>query len=185
MKRVLVLGVLFYSLTAAAEDTVLKLYRPFGDENEHHTPKIIKQMEGQCNGQSQLIKREDAWRCYAEGQFYDPCFIKSGAKQTILLCPTSPWSEDNIQITIKQPINNEAHEPLDMSRTYPWAIELVNGEYCQAVASGGIYDSMPIRYRCRDNHVLMGTIQRCNPVWSTLEKTEQGVVTVELKKVWF
>ena len=72
-----------------------------------------------------------------------------------------------------------------MSRTFPWAIELVNGDHCQAVEVVETYDSMPILYHCASNNVLLGKVQRCNPVWSMLEKTSDGVVTSDLKKAWF
>lgn len=179
----LVLGI-FYSISGMAQDTILKLYRPFGDE-EVLKPVIIKKLKGQCEMQSKLIAREDAWRCQVDEQVFDPCFVKSGPKETDLLCPTSPWSRDNVQIQVAAPLNNEAHQTLDMSRTFPWAIELVNGAHCLAVDQGGIYDSMPIRYHCSSNAVLFGSIQRCNPVWSILEKRSEEVVTSDLKKAWF
>jgi hypothetical protein len=86
---------------------------------------------------------------------------------------------------VDKPLNNEEHKPLDMSRTFPWAVELVNGDRCYAVESDELYDSMPIRYHCANHNFLLGPIQRCNPLWSTLEKTSKGVVTIDLKKVWF
>lgn len=183
-QRVLLLMLIFYSFIAIAEDTVLKLYRPFGEEGVQK-PLITKQLDGQCDAQSKLILREDAWRCQAEGQVFDPCFVKTGPKQTSLLCPSSPWAAENIQINISSPLNNEEHQALDMSRTFPWAIELVNGDHCQAVELGENYDSMPIRYHCNSHNILLGTIQRCDPVWSMLEKTPEGVVTRNFKKAWF
>lgn len=38
-------------------------------------------MSGQCYEQSHIIIREDAWRCQAEGQLFDPCFVKAGSKK--------------------------------------------------------------------------------------------------------
>ncbi len=183
-QRVLLVMLIFYSVIVLAEDTVLKLYRPFGEDGEQK--KIItRQIEGQCDVQSKIILREDAWRCQANGQIFDPCFVKSSPKQTSLLCPSSPWASDAIQINVPVPLNNEDHQTLDMSRTFPWAIELVNGDRCLGVELGKTYDSMPIRYHCSNNNILFGTIQRCNPLWSILEKTPSGVVTSDLKKAWF
>lgn len=183
-QRVLLVVLIFYSFIAQAEDTVLKLYRPFGEEGGQQ-PHITQQLSGQCSTQSQLILREDAWRCQAEGKIFDPCFIKSGPQQTNLLCPTSPWLNENVQVNVSSQLNNEEQQALDMSRTYPWAVELSNGEHCQAIALGENYDSMPVRYRCSEQNILVGTIQRCDPQWSMLEKTPDGVVTRELKKAWF
>jgi hypothetical protein len=182
-QRVLLILLIFYSFLVSADDTVLKLYRPFGDGS--HALKITKQLQGRCDMQSHLILREDAWRCQAQGTTFDPCFTKVGTKQTSVLCPSSPWSTENVQINLASPLNNEEHQVLDMSRTFPWGIELINGDRCQAVEATEHYDSMPIRYHCTSNNSLLGTIQRCNPVWSMLEKTSQGVVTTALRKAWF
>lgn len=174
-----------YALATYAEDTVLKLYRPFGDDVEHRVPEVKKKFAGHCLTQSQRILREDAWRCMAEGVTFDPCFAKAGPKQTSVICPQSPWESSNVVIELSEPLNNEQHQALDMSRTFPWAIELVSGEHCQAIESRELFDAMPIRYHCSSGNDLVGHIQRCKLPWTMLEKTPQGVVTVELKKAWF
>lgn len=183
MQTMLLILLMSCAFEVAAEDTILKLYRPFGEEGNE--PVISKQLQGQCNTQSHLVLREDAWRCQADGATYDPCFVKIGTKQTSLLCPSSPWSTGNIQVNVNEPLNNAEHQLLDMSRTFPWAIELANGTRCQAVEPTAFYDSMPIRYQCTNKSILFGTIQRCNPVWSVMEKDSNGVVTRDLRKAWF
>jgi hypothetical protein len=182
-QRVLLIVLIFSSFLVSADDTVLKLYRPFGDGQS--SPKIIKHVPGRCDRQSHLILREDAWRCEAEGRTFDPCFAKVGTKNTSVLCPSSPWSMENTQINVSAPLDNEDHLALDMSRTFPWGIELANGNRCLAVEATEYYDSMPIRYHCSSNVDLLGTIQRCNPVWSTLKKNADEITTVKLSKAWF
>jgi hypothetical protein len=185
MQRVLFVTLFFISTIALAEDTVLKLYRPFGDVTEQAPVLVKSNLKGHCFAQSQLILREDAWRCQAEGKVYDPCFAKETGKNKEVVCPQSPWIGDSVRIVVNEQLSNVFHKPLDMSRTYPWAIELINGEQCLAVNSGEVFDSMPIRYNCSDKHVLIGYLQRCNPVWSMLEKTPKGVVSVNFRKAWF
>jgi hypothetical protein len=182
-QRVLLIGLFFYSFLVAADDTVLKLYRPFAGEQGIVADK--KLMKGRCDAQSKLIIRDDAWRCQVEDKVFDPCFAKAGPKPMEVSCPLSPWTNEGVQISLSTPLNNEEHLPLDMSRTFPWAIELVNGEHCHAVEPGELYDSMPVRYRCTGESALVGTIQRCNPAWSMLEKTSNGVITMDLKQAWF
>lgn len=184
-QRVLCFVLCLVSYYAWADDTVLKLYKAFGEPTEQLLPVPQKQLSGQCLMQSQLILREDAWHCVAEGKNYDPCFVKAGPNQQQVLCPESPWSSQGVTITLNQPLNNEEHKPLDMSRTLPWAIELTNGEHCQAIYTQETYEGMPIRYRCSNQNILMGYLQRCKPIWSVLEKTGSGVQTVQLKKAWF
>lgn len=181
------IGLLFFlcSVAFAAEDTLLKLYRPYGEATGQVSPQVKKTIPGVCYAQSQLIIREDAWRCIAEGKTYDPCFVKSGLNRKEALCPKSPWNGESVQILVKDPLNNDQNIPLDMSLTYPWAIELTNGEHCDAINSGEIYDNMPVRYQCAKKHYLVGHLQRCKPTWSMLEKTPKGIETVELSKAWF
>lgn len=185
MKRVLKGMLFFCSFAALADDTVLKLYRPYGEATEQSHPVIKKKLIGHCDAQSQLILREDAWRCQAEGSVYDPCFAKIGASSKEVICPQSPWIGDSTAITVTKPLNNAQHSTLDMSTAYPWAIELSNGARCQAVETTDFFDNMPIRYQCANEAVLIGFLQRCKTVWSMLKKNNTGVETVDFKKVWF
>ena len=185
MRKLLYLFLFSCSFGIVAKDTLLKLYRPYGDVENQAPLQVKNTFRGECYLQSRLIVREDAWRCIANGKTYDPCFVKSGPNRTTALCPQSPWIGNSVQIRVKQPFDNEQNKTLDMSRTYPWAIELTNGEYCQALDSGEIYDQMPVRYKCGKKNYLVGHLQRCKTVWSMLEKTPTGVVTVELSKAWF
>ena len=185
LQTVLCVVLFFCSFVALAEDTVLKLYRPYGDTTDQASPVIKSTLSGQCHAQSQLIVREDAWRCEAGDKVYDPCFVKAGANRTQAVCPQSPWVSDSVAIVVKTPLDNEQNTTLDMSRTFPWAIELTNGERCQAVASSEVYDEMPVHYRCANHNVLIGYLQRCKSVWSMLERKPEGVVTAELVRAWF
>ena len=185
VQRVLIVLLFFCSFFVSADDTVLKLYRPFGDVRDQIAPIVTNKLAGQCVGQSQLIVREDAWRCQAEGKIFDPCFVKMAGNKKQAVCPQSPWTADSVQIDVHSPLNNENHTTLDMSRVFPWAIELANGEHCQAIESNEVYDAMPVRYRCSNHNLLVGYLQRCKTVWSMLEKTPEGVITVELSKAWF
>jgi hypothetical protein len=184
-QRVLFLLLVSCSFWAEASDTVLKLYRPYGEVTEQIAPIVKQTLSGHCLTQSRLILREDAWRCEAEGKIYDPCFVKAGNNRTEALCPQSPWVGDSVQIMVPTPLNNELHQTLDMSQAYPWGIELSNGERCLAIHSVKLYDEMLVRYRCANQNLLVGHLQRCKNIWSMLEKTPQGVVTVELTRAWF
>lgn len=186
MRDKIVLSLMFCcSFGAMADDTVLKLYRPFGEVVEQVAPVVKQKLSGVCEEQSRLMLREDAWHCSAEGKVYDPCFAKEGAHQKNVICPQSPWSDESVEIEVNSFLNNADHQTLDMSTTFPWAIELVTGEHCQAVETNEVYDAMPVRYSCDSQNSLIGYIQRCKSVWSMLEKTPQGVVTVEFSKAWF
>ncbi|MFA6303356.1 MAG: hypothetical protein WC627_09535 [Legionella sp.] len=185
MQRVLLVLLTSCSFYSFAADTVLKLYRPFGEAVEQVSPMVVKTIAGQCISQSTLILREDAWRCQAEGKMYDPCFVKTIGANTDVICPQSPWVGDSVRIQVANQINNDHNTSLDMSTAYPWAIELSTGEKCQAIESSQFVEGMPVRYRCSNSNYLFGHLQRCESQWSMLEKTHNGVETVALSKVWF
>lgn len=185
LQRVLLILCCLSAFSAMADDTVLKLYRPFGDVVDQAALVVKQRQPGDCYAQSQLIVREDAWRCRVGGKTYDPCFAKAGTKGAEILCPESPWVGDSVQVELNGVLNNDQHTSLDMSRTYPWAVELVNGERCQAVESSVVFDGMPVRYRCSGQNVLVGYLQRCKAAWSMLEKTPTGVASVQLRRAWF
>ena len=174
-----------WSTLLFAEDTELSLYRPLTETSNHSPLVIAEKKHGDCSQQSQRIKREDAWRCVAEGKSYDPCFVPRFGSHLDAVCPESPWSSRGIQITVQSPLDNSQHETLDMSQTYPWAIELASGEKCQADESAELYDNLPIRYRCDQNTVLIGHVQRCDSPWKMLQRKSDGVVTVEIARAWF
>ncbi|QDP71159.1 hypothetical protein FOG18_00445 [Legionella israelensis] len=185
MHRVYLILLFLCSLTAQSKDTLLKLYRPFNVSDEQANINIHATKSGQCLQQSKLILREDAWRCHANGKVYDPCFTKNFGNKKEALCPTSPLNGESTLITVSEPLNNIFHTSLDMSRAYPWVVILENGTYCQAIESKESYDHLPVHYRCQDNSLLLGHIQRCDPNWKMLQKKEDQIQTVSLAKVWF
>ncbi|KTD06877.1 hypothetical protein [Legionella jamestowniensis] len=178
-------GIGMTSYAAFAQDTELKLYRPFGEAVQQAPVVIKEEVTGQCFQQSQRIKREDAWRCIAAGKVYDPCFVKPYGSHREAVCPQSPWEGESVKISLSSAVDNSQHAPLNMAETYPWAIELITGEKCQAVDGGGIYDNLPIHYQCDTKAILLGRLQRCRTEWSILQRTPSGVSTALVAKAWF
>lgn len=186
MKRE-VIGILaiFCSALVFAADTELNFYRPLTESPKQVPMTVVAQKAGTCARQSELIKREDAWSCVAEGKVYDPCFVQPYGTHREAICPESPWSQQGIKITVAAPLDNRRHEILDMSRTLPWAIELSTGEKCKAVESNRQYDGLPVHYQCEGNTELIGHVQRCNEPWKMLQHAANGVDTVDIAKAWF
>ncbi len=179
---IILIGVLFFSCSLFAEDTAIRLYRPYANT----TPVIKKAVQGNCWQQSARIKREDAWRCVADGTTYDPCFVKEHGDHKEAVCPESPWATSNINILLSAPVDNAHHVTLDISQAYPWGVELVNGEKCLAIDQGEMHDGLVVRYRCDSHHVLFGYLQRCKTPWTMLQKQQGGnVETVVIATAWF
>lgn len=175
---------IFIANSLFATNTELKLYRPFTNEGPV-IPHVIKRVNGACKSQSELILREDAWKCEAEGHTFDPCFVKAGPNRTQAICPHSPWAADSIEINTVNSLDNSNYKTLDMSRTYPWAVELEEGIQCLAYQSERQFDNMPIRYRCGNQTYLIGHLQRCANPWSIMQKTKEGIASTRIKQAWF
>lgn len=187
MWRQLSLFLTMYSSSVMAAETQLQFYRPFTDTNKHIIPKADISLEGKCLKQSELIAREDAWQCEAQGKIYDPCFVKPYGHMNEAICPESPWVAESVRINVSSSVDNTTHKTLDMSRNYPWAVELESGVKCQAFLSKvASYDGLPVRYFCSDKSSLLGHLQRCSSSWKILQHTERPELnTVAIEKAWF
>lgn len=182
---VMIFAILFSSLLQATE-TQLKLYRPFGESTGQALVVIKEKHKGQCLQQSHKIRREDAWRCVANGNIIDPCFIKPFGSRKQAICPQSPWVGASIEIDLVHPADSSQHASLDMSKAYPWAIELAHGEKCQALERGQILNGIAVHYRCNDNTILIGHLRRCKMPWTILQRQTDGNITAAvIHKTWF
>lgn len=178
MLRSLFYFLLMCPLLGYAQPTELNFYRPAINHN-------LVSIKGNCLQQSERVKREDAWRCVAEGKTYDPCLAKTAGIQSQVICPLSPWGSKGIEISVQQPLNYQDHQPLDMSRGFPWAVELVNGERCMAVDPGKMVEELPLRYQCDHGVVLLGTISRCTPTWKITRRSGNEISEGVISRVWF
>lgn len=177
-------AVLFTEASFAA-DTELNFYRPMTETSKQPPLILVDQKKGVCQQQSKLIKREDAWNCVADNKVYDPCFVLPYGSHMEAVCPEAPWSSKGVKIKVTAPLDNKEHVPLDMSRTYPWAIQLSTGEKCQAVNTNKEYDGLPVHYQCEGNSELIGHVQRCDNPWKILKHAANGVDTAQIVRAWF
>ena len=79
MKKLVLWAILFISTASFAEnETSVRLYRPFTAGVQQPGIQVAKVLTGYCDMQSEVMPREDAWRCTSDSQTFDPCFIKPG-----------------------------------------------------------------------------------------------------------
>lgn len=182
--RLIILSTFIWS-PLICSDTSLYLYRPFAGSKNHPALKINNIISGECGAESQVINRADAWRCYHADRIYDPCFVKRFGTQTEAICAESPWSDNAVKIKLGAPLNNIKPDSFDMSRTYPWAIELEQGDRCLAYDHKEVVDNLPVKYQCQNGSYLIGYIQRCKATWQILQFFKNGSSTVKIAKAWF
>lgn len=166
-------------------DTITQYYRPFTKTQKQADLIVVAKKRGTCLSQSQRIKRDDAWRCKVDDRMYDPCFVNPNGQLNSVICPESPWSGKSIEIELATTLNMTGFAALDMSRTYPWAVELINGTQCQALSSAKQFDDQPIHYQCNPDLFLFGHLQRCQSDWKILAHSPAGIEMVQVAKAWF
>lgn len=182
MRFIILLFLLYRAGFCGANDSAIHYFRPF---IKGSLPLTIQKISGlgRCTNQSQLIKREDAYQCTLEGTIYDPCFVQPGTKD--VFCIEHPWAHIAWQFAAVID-ESKTTEPLDVSRTYPWAMELSSGQHCLATVVDKEIDNMPLRYKCDDNTLLLGHLQRCKPEWSMQARKENGLIgEVQITAAWF
>lgn len=184
-RQVVVFLLVGFVTSIFAQETELHYYRPFIVSSKQSSLRIASEQEGTCLQQSQLILREDAWRCVAQGQIYDPCFKKPFSKHQEVLCVENPWSLEAIKVKLPAVINNKLHQRLDVSTALPWALELTDGEKCYAAMSVERYDGLEAHYICNDKSMLYGDLHRCSNLWTVLKKEHVGLSMVNIAKAWF
>lgn len=182
-------GCFFFLLDGFSEafgsDTDILVFRPYARANYEAPLVIDEEVQGFCRQQSLLTSRDDAWRCMTDNKQYDPCFARRfGSKQDVI-CVQSPWITRGIKIKLEHSLDNNLHQDLDVSKDYPWALELSDGVKCVAIQTHEKFDGLPIRYQCETKTQLFGKIQRCEAQWSILQRDEQDVSTVYIEKAWF
>ncbi len=181
MRGICFLMLFLSSFSLMAKDTELNYYRPYSQ------PEMVvsQKVKGHCDEESLLSQREDAWVCQAEGKVYEPCFAKTQRGARSVLCPASPWQKEAVEIKSAESLDGSLHSSIDMSRGYPWAVELENGLRCLGVRSSERFDNLRVHYHCSDGSQLLGHIQRCSPEWKMLRKSGKQINTILLTRVWF
>lgn len=187
IKKLLTIVLLNAVLSVVFSDTTLKYFQPFSGESSDPRNKHKPALKGFCREQSHHIKREDAFRCDAEGKILDPCFIHPHKKNHTAACIPSPWADMEQNIELHQTLSHSNQATLDMSKAYPWAVVLKkNNIKCLSFhKDGDLIDGMKVRYRCLDQSYLVGHLQRCDPNWSILMYKNGQFSHEKIKLAWF
>lgn len=181
-------GVLYAQAATLPLMTEKRFYRPYGDAHQQILANIplAKAFAAYCDSASLLSNRRDAWRCRVGQVELDPCFTDEDKPTTFLKCIKTPWSQEYQPISNIAGLTPRPEKTLDMSKDWPWGIELSDGEQCLRSGDNLYFQGQAVRYRCQNQGLLFGYIQHCKEPWSMLLKKRDGqLVSVALRRVWF
>ena len=74
-----------------------------------------------------------SYRCLARSSVRDPCYARPGATSGPLVCPSNLATREVVELTVPSLPAVTAAAP----KTWPWAIQLSNGQVCRLASVGG------------------------------------------------
>lgn len=103
----------------------------------------------------------DAYRCFSGNGIYDPCWADNGSTTTpSVVCQRAPWDTTVEQFMVPSGLEGFT-ENVPIDRTFPWGVQLTDGERCVAVQGAhDNYDGKVVDYTCGSGymHVLLRTM---------------------------
>jgi len=127
--------------------------------------RITEDVAGHCVSSARSTPRADAWRCFADEHFIDPCFSAT-SRSRVVLCPLDPWSRNVRLVELTRPLPRAIRRPL---RTYaPWGIRTTNAKQCVIAVSGASLRlaGQRVRYECAISGFLVGFADTRSRQWT-------------------
>jgi hypothetical protein len=133
----------------------------------HMAPGLLvtEDVAGHCVGSARSTPRADAWRCFADYHFIDPCFSATSRSRTVL-CPVDPWSKSVRLVELTRRLPRSARRT---ARTYaPWGIWTLNAKRCVIAVSGATLRlaGQRVRYECAGSGFLVGFADTRGREWT-------------------
>jgi hypothetical protein len=127
--------------------------------------RITEDVAGHCVGGARSTARPDAWRCFADEHWIDPCFSATSTSRTVL-CPLDPWSQNVrlVELTRRLPQVTKRRLP----RNRPWAVWTANAKQCViSVSNSGLrLAGQLVRYECAGSGFLVGFADIRDGAWT-------------------
>ena len=127
--------------------------------------RITEDVAGHCVSSARSVPRDDAWRCFADEHWIDPCFSAT-SRSRMVLCPVDPWSKNVRLVELTRalpPVTKRA------VRSYaPWGIRTANAKQCVIAVSGATLrlDGRRVRYECAISGFLVGYANTRSRQWT-------------------
>ena len=139
---------------------------------------VTSRGSGECRFTSSVAvpARPDAWRCTIGNAIHDPCFQNVLGDPHQLACPAAPWDANVTLLTLTSPLPTETRKDFELKNTLPWALELTNGRRCTLFTGATApIAGMRINYGCPGGFIVVGEIDRSQPVWRAFSQGEKSI----------
>ncbi len=126
---------------------------------------ITEDVAGHCVSSARSTPRADAWRCFADEHWIDPCFSPTSRSRSVL-CPLDPWTKNVRLVELTRPLPRPSRRP---ERTYaPWGIWTTNAKRCVIAVSGATLrlGGQRVRYECAVSGFLVGYANTRRRQWT-------------------
>jgi hypothetical protein len=175
--------------SAPCPATQAKLITPFQRGHLGIGVAVTRQGNGKCFAASAASpSRLDAWRCSMENAILDPCLQNIMGDPNVLACPDAPWTANVVLLTVTSPLPSEPRKVPERKDTMPWALELANGQRCTLFTGATApIAGMRINYGCPGGFIVVGDIDRSQPVWRVFFQGEKSISLeqTEVAVAWY
>ena len=116
---------------------------------------VTEDVAGRCASSARSTPRADAWRCFADQHWIDPCFSATSRSRTVV-CPLDPWSKNVRLVELTRPLPRASRRPARTNA--PWGVWTANAKRCVLGVSGAnlVLAGHPVRYECGGSGFLVG-----------------------------
>jgi len=130
-----------------------------------HDLSITEDVAGHCIGPARSSPRADAWRCFADEHWIDPCFSAT-ARSRLVLCPLDPWSRNVRLVELTRRLPRVVDRRRHANR--PWGLWTENAKQCAIAVSGANLrlGGQPVRYECAGSGFLVGYASARGRTWT-------------------
>lgn len=174
---------------ACSPATQVKFMTPFQSGHLGIGISVTSRGSGKCFAVSAASSsRPDAWRCMIDNAIHDPCFQNVMGDPNVLACPDAPWTANVSLLTLTSPLPAEKRGQLVWKDNLPWALELANGQRCSLFTGATApIAGMRINYGCSGGFIVVGDIDRSQPVWRVFFQGEKSIALepVDVAVAWY
>jgi hypothetical protein len=106
----------------------------------------------------------------------------------VLACAREPWSANVTLLTLTASLPQAESGKAVIQGTLPWAIELANGRHCTLMTGATApIAGMRINYGCPDGAIVVGDIDRSQPMWRVFAQGEKSTALelVDIAVAWY